>query len=204
PSTHAPIAARLSAAPTLEPPSPRSVFAAPPRCPESSFLPAPRMRPGSLATLHALPASPLNRPAALHSDPRPMADARAGAIALAQTAQASVTAPTAISLDPLITWRSSRGAGRSSPGRGPIRRPGGSGMASELVTQQGVDVLYRQLAPRLERIVRLDVRAPDVVIEDACQVAWSRLVHHCRRVRRETALPWLATTAVREAVRQVT
>jgi RNA polymerase sigma factor (sigma-70 family) len=75
-------------------------------------------------------------------------------------------------------------------------------MASELVTHQGVDVLYRQLAPRLERIVRLDVRAPDAVIEDACQVAWSRLLHHCRRVRRETALPWLATTAVREAVRQ--
>lgn len=79
-------------------------------------------------------------------------------------------------------------------------------MSRERGTDQGVaDVegLYRLLAPRLERIVRLDVGASDAVIEDACQVAWSRLVDHWRRVRRETALPWLATTAVREAVRQV-
>jgi hypothetical protein len=48
--------------------------------------------------------------------------------------------------------------------------------------------LYRALAPRLEQIVRLDVRAPDPVIEDACQFAWSRLVYHSHRVRRETAL----------------
>src|SRR5206468_7621294 len=66
-----------------------------------------------------------------------------------------------------------------------------------------VGELYRQLAARLERIVRLDVRAPDAVVEDACQFAWSRLVHHCGRVRRERALSWLATTAVREAVRLV-
>jgi RNA polymerase sigma factor (sigma-70 family) len=79
-------------------------------------------------------------------------------------------------------------------------------MTCELVTRQAVgdvEALYRLLAPRLERIVRLDVRAPDTVIEDACQVAWTRLVDHFWRVRRETALPWLVRTAVREAVRQV-
>ena len=39
------------------------------------------------------------------------------------------------------------------------------------------------------------------MIEDACQFAWSRLLHHSDRVHRETALAWLATTAVREAFR---
>lgn len=61
--------------------------------------------------------------------------------------------------------------------------------------------LYGRLAGRLERIVRLDVRAPDVVIEDACQFAWSRLLHHRDRVQRETALSWLARTAVHEALK---
>ena len=62
-----------------------------------------------------------------------------------------------------------------------------------------VGELYGSLAGRLEQIVRLDVRAPDAVIEDACQFAWLRLLHHSHRVRRETAMAWLATTAVREA-----
>jgi DNA-directed RNA polymerase specialized sigma24 family protein len=64
-----------------------------------------------------------------------------------------------------------------------------------------IELLYRCLAPRLERIVRYDVRAPDAVIEDACQFAWCRLLHHRHRVRRQTALAWLATTAVREALK---
>jgi RNA polymerase sigma factor (sigma-70 family) len=68
-----------------------------------------------------------------------------------------------------------------------------------------VDVgeLYGLLAKRLEQIVRLDVRAPDVVVEDACQFAWSRLVHHRDRVHRETVMSWLARTAVHEAVKLV-
>jgi RNA polymerase sigma factor (sigma-70 family) len=64
-----------------------------------------------------------------------------------------------------------------------------------------VGELYATLAARLERIVRMDVRAPGPVIEDACQFAWGRLWHRREEVRRETALPWLVTTAVREAVR---
>src|SRR5919108_2418020 len=64
-----------------------------------------------------------------------------------------------------------------------------------------VGELYGQLATRLEHIVRLDVRAPDVVIEDACQFAWSRLLHHRHRVHRETVLSWLARTAVHEALK---
>ncbi len=61
--------------------------------------------------------------------------------------------------------------------------------------------LYLALAPRLERIVRLDVRAPDAVIEDACQFAWSRLLYHRDRVGHDTALSWLARTAVHEALK---
>jgi RNA polymerase sigma factor (sigma-70 family) len=65
----------------------------------------------------------------------------------------------------------------------------------------GADVgeLYVALARRLEQIVRSDVCAPDVVIEDACQFAWSRLVDHRHRVERDTAISWLARTAVHEA-----
>jgi RNA polymerase sigma factor (sigma-70 family) len=47
------------------------------------------------------------------------------------------------------------------------------------------------------------VRAPEPVIEDACQFAWGRLVHHAARVRRETALSWLAKTAVHEAFKLI-
>jgi RNA polymerase sigma factor (sigma-70 family) len=66
-----------------------------------------------------------------------------------------------------------------------------------------VAALYRALATRLEQIVRLDVRAPEVVIEDACQFAWGRLVGNFPRLQRDCALSWLVTTAVREAVRLV-
>jgi RNA polymerase sigma factor (sigma-70 family) len=66
---------------------------------------------------------------------------------------------------------------------------------------EAVDIgeLYGLLARRLERIVRIDVRAPDAVIEDACSFAWSRLLDHRDRIQRETVVPWLARTAVHEA-----
>lgn len=74
-----------------------------------------------------------------------------------------------------------------------------------LIQQQGrpldVDALYRALGRRLEQIVRTDVRAPEPVIEDACQFAWSRLVFHAHRVQRECVLAWLVQTARREAVK---
>ena len=63
-----------------------------------------------------------------------------------------------------------------------------------------VGELYGSFADRLEQIVRLDVRASDALIEDACQVAWFRLLHHCQRVHRETVMAWLARTAVNEAL----
>ena len=63
--------------------------------------------------------------------------------------------------------------------------------------------LYGMLSRRLEQIVRLDVRAPDPVIEEACQFAWTRLAYHRDRVRREAALTWLAKTAVHEAFKLI-
>jgi RNA polymerase sigma factor (sigma-70 family) len=68
-----------------------------------------------------------------------------------------------------------------------------------IVVVGDLDELYRLLSPRLRQIVRSDVRAPEPVIEDACQIAWIRLIRHADHVRPEAALSWLATTAVREA-----
>ncbi len=72
-----------------------------------------------------------------------------------------------------------------------------------LTPGQDLGELYSSLSVQLERIVRLGVSAPDVVIEDACQFAWGRLVRHAERVRREAVLSWLVRTAMREAVRAV-
>jgi RNA polymerase sigma factor (sigma-70 family) len=66
-----------------------------------------------------------------------------------------------------------------------------------------VGELYGRLSKRLEQIVRLDVRAQDAVVEDACQFAWTRLVHNRDRVHRETTLAWLAQTAVHEAFKLI-
>lgn len=63
--------------------------------------------------------------------------------------------------------------------------------------------LYAALARPLERIVRLDVRAPEPVVEEACQFAWTRLAYHRDRVRREAALSWLAKTAIHEAFKLI-
>jgi RNA polymerase sigma factor (sigma-70 family) len=62
---------------------------------------------------------------------------------------------------------------------------------------------YRDLSTKLENIVRLEVPAPDAVIEDACQVAWSKLLGHSRHVPPENALAWLVRTATCEARRLV-
>lgn len=77
---------------------------------------------------------------------------------------------------------------------GESAHPDGSGDIAEL---------YGQLSKRLERIVRRDVRAPDPVIEDACQFAWVTLVSHRDRIRRATTLPWLVKTAQHEAFKLV-
>jgi RNA polymerase sigma factor (sigma-70 family) len=59
--------------------------------------------------------------------------------------------------------------------------------------------LYRSLAARLERTVRIQVHAPHEVIEDVCHHAWTQLINHGDGVNRDTMFSWLATTAIRHA-----
>jgi RNA polymerase sigma factor (sigma-70 family) len=66
-----------------------------------------------------------------------------------------------------------------------------------------VGELYRALSEPLERVIRSDVHASASVIEDACQFAWARLVHHRDSVRRETAFGWLVKTALHEAFKLI-
>jgi RNA polymerase sigma factor (sigma-70 family) len=61
--------------------------------------------------------------------------------------------------------------------------------------------LYVLNSKRLERVVRMTVDAADVVIEDACQFAWSRLVFHAPNVQEHAMFSWLVRTASREAIR---
>ncbi len=68
---------------------------------------------------------------------------------------------------------------------------------------EDVGELYAALSNRLEQIVRRRVRAPQAVIEDACQFAWIKLLQHSSRVGREAILPWLAVTAAHEALKLV-
>ena len=72
----------------------------------------------------------------------------------------------------------------------------------ETPTTDGVDVeaLYEVLGRRLVAIVARRVTAPEALIEDACQTAWSRLLRNRRTVAPEAAPSWLVTTAVREAL----
>lgn len=84
-----------------------------------------------------------------------------------------------------------------------MRTQNGSGQRVGPGETEDLAELYEQLSKRLERIVRRDVRAPDPVIEDACQFAWFRLVSHRDRVRPVTTLPWLVKTAQHEAFKLV-
>jgi RNA polymerase sigma factor (sigma-70 family) len=69
------------------------------------------------------------------------------------------------------------------------------------ITPVQIEDLYRAHAPDLHLVVGSGVGTTASTIEDACQVAWSRLLDHTERVRAEAAFSWLTTTAVREAAR---
>ncbi len=62
-------------------------------------------------------------------------------------------------------------------------------------------VLFGSLSARLRQIVRHGVTAPDEIVEDACQFAWSALLRQGGATRPDATLSWLATTALREALR---
>ncbi len=77
--------------------------------------------------------------------------------------------------------------------------------AHEPVLDEIADVagLYTEQSAKVNRLVRSGVRAPEPLIEDACQVAWSRLIDHRHRIRRDTAVAWLVTTALHEALKLI-
>jgi RNA polymerase sigma-70 factor (ECF subfamily) len=65
-----------------------------------------------------------------------------------------------------------------------------------------IETLYRSFSSRLRQVVAGDVRAPEVVIEDACHFAWDRLLIHLPEFEGGSPTNWLIRTAVREARRQ--
>lgn len=66
-----------------------------------------------------------------------------------------------------------------------------------------LEVLYGQVDSKLREIVAFNVRGPEGLIEDACQTAWLRLARRRDRLVPRAVLPWLVTTATREALRLV-
>lgn len=63
--------------------------------------------------------------------------------------------------------------------------------------------LYRTLSPRVQRSVRHQVKTSPENVEDACHFAWVAFLRHTEKVRRETALTWLTTTALHEAYKLI-
>lgn len=62
---------------------------------------------------------------------------------------------------------------------------------------------YGDLDRRLRVIVAFNVRAPAPLIEDACQTAWLRMTRRRDELDPRAVLPWLVTTATREALRLI-
>jgi RNA polymerase sigma factor (sigma-70 family) len=69
------------------------------------------------------------------------------------------------------------------------------------ISHPRLETAYAELAPRLQRVVGRNVRAPEWLIEEACQTAWSRWLVHRDGIAPGSTLGWLATTAIREALR---
>ena len=65
------------------------------------------------------------------------------------------------------------------------------------------DRTYLELDRRLREIVTFNVRAPAPLVEDACQTAWLHLTRRRDDLAPRAVLPWLVTTATREALRLV-
>lgn len=63
--------------------------------------------------------------------------------------------------------------------------------------------MYAELSPQLLRILSKNLTAPEGLIEDACQVAWSALIQNRETIEPGGELGWLSTTASREALRQL-
>ena len=67
------------------------------------------------------------------------------------------------------------------------------------VSQPEIDRLFRQHGARVRRVVG---GLAEPMADDACQVAWLRLLVQRQGIQREAAVSWLIRTAEREAFRQ--
>jgi RNA polymerase sigma factor (sigma-70 family) len=64
----------------------------------------------------------------------------------------------------------------------------------------GLETIYPELAPQLEKIVVSNLGLTDAILEEACQVAWGKLALRRSEVEPGHELGWLATTAIRAAL----
>jgi RNA polymerase sigma factor (sigma-70 family) len=72
---------------------------------------------------------------------------------------------------------------------------------TDTVSGSAISDLYRELQPQLVRILASNLLAPEWVIDDACQTAWSSLLERREAVLAGGELGWLSTTATRVALR---
>jgi DNA-directed RNA polymerase specialized sigma24 family protein len=68
--------------------------------------------------------------------------------------------------------------------------------------RERVGAFFAAHATRLQGSVRAAARAPEAIIEDACQTAWAILLRRPDITLDDRGLSWLATVAIREAWRQ--
>ncbi len=74
-------------------------------------------------------------------------------------------------------------------------------MSSNPAQREHAHRLYSDLQPQLVRILASNLQAPDWVIDDACQTAWSSLLQRGPVAGSGGELGWLSTTATRAALR---
>jgi RNA polymerase sigma factor (sigma-70 family) len=84
-----------------------------------------------------------------------------------------------------------------------MREMAGNRGGGTVASAEEVAELFAAQSVRLRRMVRSGSSASEALVEDACQLAWLRLLQRPGRVRREAATAWLTRTAIREAFRQM-
>lgn len=70
-------------------------------------------------------------------------------------------------------------------------------------TPSAVAELYLAGASDVRRLVAHAVHARETHVEDACQVAWARLMAHRCHVQRRAAIAWVVRTAIHEMCRSL-
>lgn len=77
------------------------------------------------------------------------------------------------------------------------------GLCGEAGRAEVIADLYHAESETIKRLVASRARAPEAVLEDACQTAWERLCCHPEvNLQRDAAMRWLVLTAIRQAWRE--